>query len=190
MKKILKITTSIVIVFFILLLIVIVAVNPDEVFVKRCYKNNDETFNSIASEFSKFYEPSLLSIRYDYSSNTIEKYYADKEISCDNDTDYLKNSLYELQKEYNDFSDYNVFSSINSFYDDSGNMLMYFTVKNTKLDKGSNKGRNEKIRHLYLVYIAESYQGHGSNLSIDKFGIITEPFSGNWYFYSADSPTG
>lgn len=63
---------------------------------------------------------------------------------------------------------------------------MYFTVKSKTINKDGEK----MIRHFYLVYIDKSYHGHGSNLSIDKFEINTEPFSGNWYYYSADTRMG
>lgn len=186
MKKAFKISAMILLLCVIALLIAVITIHKDKTFVKKCYKNNQDIFDSLATTFSKCYEPSLKYIRYDYDTDTITTHYADKEISYDNDIDLLKKSLNELQQEYQDVADYKVFSSVSSYYDDSGNMLMYFIVKNATI----NSGKEDKIRHFYLVYIDESYHGCGSDLSIDKFGINTEPFSDNWYYYSADTPIG
>ena len=60
-------------------------------------------------------------------------------------------------------------------------MLLYIIVKSNE--------RNDVIRSNYLVYIDESYDGHGSDLSIDTYDISRKPFSGNWKF-QAQNMTG
>lgn len=188
MKKVkaFKTTAVVLLICTVSLLVVVITIDKDKAFVKNCYKNNQDIFESLVTTFSEYYEPSMKYVRYDYDTDIITKHYVAEEISSNNDVDLLKKSLSELQQEYQDFSDYKVFSSVSSYYDGSGNMLMYFVVKNVTI----NKEGEDKIRYFYLVYIDELYYGHGSDLSIDKFEINAEPFLGNWYYYSADTPIG
>ena len=88
-----------------------------------------------------------------------------------------------MRNKYQKDSPYNVFSFIRVNYDNQGNMLMYFIVKNRKIE-------NDKIRNYYLVYIDNEYNGHGSDLAIDKSTIKSKPFSGNWYLWSTDVLNG
>ena len=167
----------------VLICIATITMHKEKTHVKNCYKNNQNTFDTLADTFSKLYASSLKQVYYEYDTDTIKKCYEDNMITSDNDIDFIRESLSELQEKYQNDASHRAFSYIKSYYDDSGNMLMYFKVKSERFKRGSD----DKIRYHYLVYIDEAYHGNDSDLSIDTFEINTEPFSGNWYYYSADS---
>ena len=167
----------------ILIYVATITIHKERTHVKKCYKNNQNTFDTLADTFSKFYDSSLKQVYYEYETDTITKCYEGNVISSDNNIDLIKQSLSELQEKYQNDTSQKVFSYIKSYYDDSGNMLMYFKVKSERFKSGSD----DKIRYHYLVYIDEAYHGNDSDLSIDMFEINTKPFSGNWYYYSTSS---
>lgn len=152
-------------------------------YVKNCYKNNKQYMESIVDYFEKYKYDSIPMIIYSQDDHIIEKCLGKNSeyIDCGEET-FDKYFTY-MRNKYQKDSPYNVFSFIRVNYDNQGNMLMYFIVKNRKIE-------NDKIRNYYLVYIDNEYNAHGSDLAIDNSTIKSKPFSGNWYLWSKDVLNG
>ena len=180
--------------FFAIVLFFILYATEDKRYIKKCFHENGQTFESIIDIMSNYYEPSLKSVGYSLETNTVTKNYYEDENSKNEDTAVkifgnsktlkdntgLSEKLNGLKNKYSKDSDGPVFSGVRSVYDEEGNMLVYFTVKSYNLKSDT------KRRQLILIYSDENYSGHNSGLVFDKSGISDAPFYSNWYTWSED----
>lgn len=152
-------------------------------YVEMCYKDNAQTFDEIVTFFKQnFTEPTSM-VKYDQEEHILERYFEGDWIYSDCSVEDFDTAFSQLRDEYQQDSEYKVFSFIKAVYDDSGNMLLYLVVK-------SEKNANDEIRNYYLVYIDDEYNGHSSGLAIDFSEITAKPFHENWYYWSNDIPLG
>lgn len=161
--------------------------------IENYYHENKESFNSIVEYYDKLYQENLYEVKYDcdnsylecklkYTNDSKETTYSFEEVDC-TDERFLE-ELSKLREKYQRNCDYLVFSDIRAYYDNEGNMLLYVQAYNEKIS-------TDERRNYYLVYIEEGYNGNGSSLGIDSFGmVIREPFTDNWYTWSRDCPFG
>lgn len=152
-------------------------------YVEMFYKDNPQTFDEIATFFKQNFTESISTIQYDQEKHILEKRYKESYTYSDCSGEKFDIALSQLRDEYQQDSEYKVFSFIRAFFDESGNMLLYLVVK-------SEKNTEDKIRNYYLVYIDDEYNGHGSELAIDSPKLSTKPFCKNWYYWSKDIQLG
>lgn len=100
----------------------------------------------------------------------------------DSGCDEIKLILSRLRSQYQNGSEYPVFSSIEVHYDTDGDMLFYIQAKKRRLKNRDGIERPD-IRCYELVYIDEDYDG---NPPVKD----TEPFCDNWYTWSFDTYSG
>lgn len=94
----------------------------------------------------------------------------------------IKAILGRLREQYQKDSDYTVFSSIDAYFDNDGDMLFYIWAKAEKL-KGGDGIDSPDIRCYDLVYVDEGYDG-------DQPVKDKEPFWGNWRTWSSNTYSG
>ena len=163
-------------------------ITEDTRFVKKCYIDNADYFDYVTGIF-KNYE-GYYHIRYDHDLNEYIIYMLDKTCKterCEDET--LNNGLGLLEKKYRKYSDYDVFKSINTYYDQHGNMVMVINVQSTKI-KDANGWDEPDIRDLYLIYIDEEYIGSYDAFPIDYIRNNDVPIAGRWYYCSDNSYSG
>ncbi len=159
-------------------------------FAKDYYYSNKENFSDISSSFKKMYSNNLCNAKFDNDKEKLNLHY--KYTNENNDLAYSSEvkdcsresfsvALNQLKEQYQVDSDYPVFSSVNAYYDNSGNMLLYIQVKKKST---KNIKDEQKVICYYLVYVDEEYSGNDSLLGIDKFGVTCEPFMDNWCVWS------
>lgn len=159
-------------------------------FVKDYYFSNKEKFSDISMNFKELYSDNLCKAKLDGDSEKLELHY---KFSKDNNefaySTEIKDcsgksfvdALNQLQEEYEENSEYPVFSSADAYYDNDGNMLLYMQVLKKDVEKKANE---KEIVCYYLVYIDEEYHGNASSIGIDKFGVTRNPFTDNWCVWS------
>lgn len=104
------------------------------------------------------------------------------QINEDSDREEIKAILGRLREQYQKDSDFRVFSAVDVYFDNDGDMLFYIGAKNEKIKNGD--GYNSPDILCYdLVYIDENYDG-------DQPVKDKEPFWGNWRTWSFDTYSG
>ncbi len=159
-------------------------------FVEDCYFSNKEKFSDISMNFKELYSDNLCNAKLDGDSGKLELHYKfskdnnefiySAEINDCSGKSFL-DALNQLQEQYEVNSEYPVFSSVDAYYDNDGNMLLYMQVFKKDIEKKANE---KEIVCYYLVYIDEGYRGNDSSIGIDKFGVTRNPFTDNWCVWS------
>lgn len=159
-------------------------------FVEDCYFSNKEKFSDISMNFKELYSDNLcnakldgdsgkLGLHYKFSKDNNEFIYSSEINDCSGKS--FVDALNQLQEQYEVNSEYPVFSSVDAYYDNDGNMLLYMQVFKKDIEK---KQIEKEIVCYYLVYIDEGYHGNDSSIGIDKFGVTRNPFTDNWCVWS------
>ena len=120
-----------------------------------------------------------LELHYKFSKDNNEFIYSTEINDCSGKS--FVDALNQLQEQYEVNSEYPVFSSVDAYYDNDGNMLLYMQVFKKDIEKKANE---KEIVCYYLVYIDEGYRGNDSSIGIDKFGVTRNPFTDNWCVWS------
>lgn len=159
-------------------------------FVEDYYFSNKEKFGDISTNFKELYSDNLCNAKLDGDSEKLELHY--KFSKDNNDFIYsteindssgksFVDALNQLQEQYKANSEYPVFSYVDAYYDNDGNMLLYMQVFKKDIETKANE---KEIVCYYLVYIDEGYHGNGSSIGIDKFGVTRNSFADNWSVWS------
>lgn len=135
-------------------------------YVENCFYSNRDDFEKIPYYLESLYDEDKKHIKISENSN------------CDRITAILVN----LQKQYQNYSKYPVFSSVDVYYDDDGDVMFYIQAKKEKL-KNRDGVNSADIRCYQLIYIDENYDGS----SPAKY---RKPFCNNWYTWSSDIYSG
>lgn len=167
-KKLFRYLIAAIPIVFILVIIVSLAVSyyyPYH-YIKDCLYSNKDEFEQISVHLRNIYTEGDTNIR----------------INEDSNYDEINTILSGLRGQYQNDSEYPVFSSINVYFDSDGDLLFYLRAKNNKIENADGMN-NPDIRCYYLVYIDENYDG-------DSPIKNAKPFWGNWYTWSDDTYSG
>lgn len=158
-------------------------------FIKRYYFANKEKFNDISDSFKEMYSYGLyraeldgdngeLELSYRLTDDNNETVYSEEITDCSGKS--CLNALNQLREQYNG-NNSSAFSYVRADYDDGGNMLLSISVKSKNIIENGEA----KIFCYYIVYVDEDYNGSGSDLGIDRFGVSRDTlFAGNWGYWS------
>lgn len=154
--------------------------------IERCYKENKASFQQIVQTFKNRYTDSLNSVIYSLDDHSFTLNFNHAKDIVDDSNEDISEILEHLQEQYRSQSDLSsVFSTVNAYFDQSGNMLLYLIAQ-----KDSNGKDADTSKCYYLIYIDDSYYGHNSDLAIDNSDISKKPFADNWYTWSKNVPLG
>ena len=162
--------------------------------VEHFYYENEEYLNKLSDYFKKLYVENLSSVTLNsglFEEGTLWFNYrkTDEESPAypmvkDISEEPVYVSLLELKNKYTDNSFYSPSLYIKAYYDNEGDMLLFTSPHSEKQKKA------DEIRHYFLVYIDENYDGSNSSIGIDTFGVSHKPFSENWHTWSEDALIG
>ena len=181
MKKNKKIYIYFSFLFIVFCGVMLFKMHEDEIYVKKCYFENKQTFDDVADYFANCYEPSLCNIRYEMKTDECTRFYIDKSdtIQCN---DSIRSDIAVIKNIYLHNSDYGCFSVITVYYDQSGNMQIIVAVKDRKHNVGSNEEKRCGVSAL--IYADDNYKGS----DYSAFNHVNEkPISGNWYYWGYSS---
>ena len=129
-------------------------------YAKKCLYDNQETFEEII----------------EYARKQYHKGDTDKVIHINDDDAFITEHLQGLQDQYQEHSDFPVFSSVGIRYDNEGDIAVSLCAVNKKIRNAD--GYNTRDMHCYdLVYIDDDYDEEMPAKS-------KKPFYGNWRIYS------
>ena len=140
--------------------------NAQKRYVKDCFYTNQESFQKIVDLSRKQYHDGDTYLKIDEESNS----------------DEYRTILKDLREQYQSNSDYPVFTAVDIYYDNEGDLALYIQVKKKKLKNGDGIDIPDIICYD-LVYIDEKYDGN-------KTVKNEKPFYENWYFWSFDTYSG
>ena len=133
-------------------------------YMENCFYSNRDDFEKIQSYLESLYDE--------------DKKHIIIETGESSNYDEITAILVKLQKQYQSDSKYPVFSYVDVYYDNDGDMMFYIQIKKEKL-KNSDGVNSPDIRLYQLVYIDENYDGRSP-------AYYRKPFCDNWYTWSAD----
>lgn len=137
-------------------------------YVENCFYSNRDDFEKIPYYLESLYDE--------------DKKHIIIKIGESSNYDEITAILVKLQKQYQNDSKYPVFSSVDVYYDDDGDVMFYIQAKKEKL-KNRNGINSADIRCYYIVYVDENYDGKSP-------AKCRKSFCDNWYTWSSDIYSG
>ncbi len=137
-------------------------------YVEKCLYSNRDDLEKIPSYLESLYDEDKKHIIIKTGENS--------------NYDEITEILVKLQKQYQSDSKYPVFSSVDVYYDNEGDIMFYIQAKKEKL-KNRDGINDADIRCFQLLYIDENYDGSSP-------AEYRKPFCDNWYTWSSDIYSG
>lgn len=177
---------------FAIVLAAMIAGNQNYKNVENIYYDNKDSFSDIYDYMKGTYSDGIVSSILDLDDGYLSLYennvpheQTPKKIDPDEPVMIRLKGLYD--KYLPDSAPY-VFNSVTSYFDESGNMMMYFYAVKKKNDNNTEK----PYRNYCLVCVDDGYSGYSPNYLMDPndANSTAKPFISNWYVWSYDSDGG
>ncbi|MCR5119095.1 MAG: hypothetical protein K6B44_05690 [Lachnospiraceae bacterium] len=168
MKKEKSIKLILIVILLLLAIVIMTALiyrSSPYAYVKQVAKSNGAILNQLTAAMRG------------YAENNKHFEYSDEDAPED-----IKAIMGGLKSEYQKDSEGPVFSGVEVYFDEQGDMMYLIQVRKDKLKSGDGK-ESPDIRCYYLIYTDSSYDGKQAEASADVI-------YGNWHYWSKNLYSG